>query len=134
MNYNIHNGIGMDGKSDYKRISDVILKGNPDVVALQEMDSVAQRSNGVDILRELAKNTFMYSVYAPAISFQGGKYGLGLLSKEKPLNFRYRSLPVSEEARVLLIVEFKDYICCCTHFSLTEADRLTSVAIIIKNL
>jgi len=38
MSYNIHNGIGMDNKTDYQRIADVITKTAPDVVALQELD------------------------------------------------------------------------------------------------
>ena len=40
MSYNIHNGIGMDGKVDYARIANVISDVNPDVVALQELDSI----------------------------------------------------------------------------------------------
>ena len=39
-------------------------------------------------------------------------------------------LPGAEEKRVLLIVEFEDYIFCCTHLSLTAEDRMRSLAII----
>lgn len=75
----------------------------------QELDSVTQRNNGVYSLGELAKRTLMHATYAPSIDFQGGKYGIGMLSKEKPLGFKRISLPGKEEKRSLLIVEFADY-------------------------
>ncbi|RHJ85382.1 metallophosphoesterase [Parabacteroides sp. AM08-6] len=130
MSYNIRNGMGMDNSTDYQRTADVIIKACPDVVAIQEIDSVTGRSGGKDVLRELAERTLMYYTYAPAINYDGGKYGIGMLSKEKPLNFRYLSLPGREEQRALLIVEFEKYIYCCTHLSLTEEDRMLSLPII----
>ena len=69
-------------------------------------------------------------IYAPAIDYDGGKYGIGMLSKEKPLGYRYLSLPGREEARALLVVEFEKYIYCCTHLSLTEEDRMLSLPVI----
>ena len=79
---------------------------------------------------EVAERTAMFPTYAPAIDFQGGKYGVGILSKEKPLSVRQTPLPGREERRVLLIVEFETYVLACTHFSLNAEDRLASVAII----
>ena len=54
MNYNVRNGIGLDGVTNYQRIADVINKAQPDVVALQELDSVTNRSAKVDVLCRLA--------------------------------------------------------------------------------
>jgi endonuclease/exonuclease/phosphatase family metal-dependent hydrolase len=71
-----------------------------------------------------------YSTYGASIAFSGGKYGIGILSKQQPLSWKRIPLPGSEELRSLLIVEFEDYVFCCTHFSLTYADRLTSVGLI----
>ena len=75
----------------------------------------------------------MHANYAPAISFQGGKYGIGILSKEQPLNIQTFPLPGREEARMLMVAEFKDYFFACTHLSLTEEDRLASLEIIKKS-
>lgn len=130
MSYNIRNAVGTDDKTDYKRMANLIETISPDVIALQELDSVTQRSNGTDVLKTLADITRMHYIYAPAISYKGGKYGIGLLSKERPLSYRQVALPGSEEARTLLITEFTDYIVLVTHFSLTEADRKQSVEII----
>lgn len=130
VSYNIRNGRGLDGVEDYQRIADIINRMDADVVALQELDSVTGRSGGKDLLRELAEQTLMHRVYAPAINYDGGKYGIGMLSKEKPLSSRYLPLPGREEARALLVVEFEKYIYCCTHLSLTEEDRMLSLPII----
>ena len=131
MSYNVHNGIGMDGKVDYARIAHVISDVRPDVVALQELDSVTHRSP-VNVLEEIASVTGMNYVFGPAISYGGGKYGIGVMSKEKPLNVRNVSLPGKEEARTLLVVEFEKYIFLATHFSLTAADQIKSVEVILK--
>ncbi|GHV51397.1 hypothetical protein FACS1894181_13170 [Bacteroidia bacterium] len=130
MCYNVHNFVGMDGLRDYQRIADVINEAAPDVVAIQEADSAAQRSGGAYTLKELAGRTSMIPTYAPAIDFQGGKYGVGILSKEKPLSVRQTPLPGREERRTLLLVEFETYVLACTHFSLNAEDRLASVALI----
>ena len=86
MSYNVKNGQGMDGFADYGRTANVILKEKPDVVALQELDSATMRSKGAYVLGELAQRTGMHATYAPAIDFDGGKYGIGILSKERPLS------------------------------------------------
>lgn len=130
MSYNIRNGIGMDDLKDYQRTANVIMKIRPNFVALQEVDSVTGRSNKVDLLLELAKLTKMYPTYGSAISFDGGKYGVGLLSRKKPLMTKNIALPGREEARTLLIAEYPQYVVMATHWSLTEEDRIASVAII----
>lgn len=134
MSYNIRNGRGLDNVSNIQRTADVINKVRPNVVAVQEVDSVTGRSGQTDILRVLADKTLMFPVYAPAINYDGGKYGIGMLSKEKPLSYRYLALPGREEERALLIVEFEKYIYCCTHLSLTGEDRLASLDIIRKEV
>lgn len=132
MSYNVRNCRGMDNRIDYQRVADVINRVSPDVVAVQELDSASERSQGVFVLKELAERTRMHFCYGPSIDFQGGKYGIGLLSKEKPVGYRTLPLPGREESRLLLIVEFEKFVMCCTHLSLTKEDRLLSVPLILK--
>ncbi len=134
MSYNIRNGRGLDDKTDYARTANVILKETPDVVAIQELDQKTKRSKGVDVLEELAKLTDMNPSYGPAIDFQGGKYGIGVLSKEKPIKAEHYSLPGREEKRCLLVVEFEKYVFFCSHWSLTEEDRDTTVDFITNKM
>ncbi|MDH8702135.1 endonuclease/exonuclease/phosphatase family metal-dependent hydrolase [Dysgonomonadaceae bacterium PH5-43] len=129
MSYNIHHGEGTDNVQNLSRISSIINKYKCDVVALQEVDSVVARSGNVDMLRYLANETLMYPVFAPAINLDNGKYGVGMLSKERPISSYQVALP-GKEARTLLIVEFEKFFMGCTHWDLNETDRLASANII----
>ncbi len=130
MNYNIRNGMGLDNVTDYERTANVIKSVMPDVVALQELDSVTNRSKGIDVLDKLSQLTGMYAIYGPAINYDGGKYGIGLLSKERPVSYKNIALPGREEERTLLVVEFDKFVFCCTHWSLTKKDRIASAKIV----
>lgn len=132
VSYNVRNGKGMDNKTDYDRTAAVILKAGAQVVALQELDSATVRSQGVDVLSVLAKKTGMHGVYGAAIPYSGGKYGVGVLSKEKPLRNYSVPLPGKEEQRVLLVAEFNGFVIFNTHLSLTEDDRMASITLINK--
>ena len=134
MTYNIRNAKGMDGVCNFQRIANVISNEAPDVVAIQELDSMTTRSGQKFVLNEIAERTQMHANYAPAISFQGGKYGIGILSRKKPLDIHSYPLPGREEARMLMVAEFEDYFFACTHLSLTEEDRLASLDIIKKSV
>lgn len=59
MSYNIRHGAGLDGRLDFERIAEVIKREHPDVVALQEVDSVTRRTGGRDFLGELGVSTGM---------------------------------------------------------------------------
>lgn len=135
LTYNVHNCIATDSARtrDYKTIAGIILQSKAEVAALQELDSVTTRTPFY-VLGKLAEETAMHATYAPAIAYAGGKYGIGILSKEKPVAVKQVSLPGREEARVLLIAEFEKYIFCSTHLSLTGEDRLASVELIRKSI
>ena len=134
MSYNIRNAKGMDNVRNVQRIANVINNEAPDVVAVQELDSMTTRSNQTYVLAEVAERTQMHASYTPAISFQGGKYGIGILSKEKPLDIQTFPLPGREEERMLKVAEFQEYFFACTHLSLTEEDRLASLDIIKQSV
>lgn len=130
MTYNIRNATGMDDVSDVQRTANVIINASPDVVAVQEVDSMTNRSGRKYVLGEIAKRTRMYGYFAPAIDYDGGKYGIGLLTRQVPLRLQTIPLPGREEARALILAEFENYIYCCTHLSLTEEDRMESLKIV----
>ena len=130
MSYNIRNAKGMDNKIDYSRVAKIISAVHPDIVAVQELDSATARSGNTDVLKEVANQCGYHYYFGPAISYDGGKYGVGVLTKEKPLNVTNVALPGKEEKRNLEMVEFKDFYFFTVHLSLTEADRNTSIEII----
>ena len=130
MSYNIKNANGMDNVCNFQRIANVINNTSPDVVAIQEVDSMTNRSGQKYVLGEIAERTQMHGYFAPAIDYDGGKYGIGLLAKQVPLRLQSLPLPGREEARTLILAEFTDYIYCCTHMSLTEEDRMKSLELV----
>ncbi|HET7112825.1 MAG TPA: endonuclease/exonuclease/phosphatase family protein, partial [Pyrinomonadaceae bacterium] len=81
MTYNIHVGVGMDKKLDLQRIADVINAAHPDLVGLQEVDRGVKRTEGKNEIAELAAMTRMEYAFAPNLDYQGGKYGVAILSR-----------------------------------------------------
>lgn len=81
MTYNIHVGVGMDKKLNLQRIADVINRERPDLVGLQEVDRHVKRTEGKDEIVELAGMTRMQFAFAPNLDYQGGKYGVAILSR-----------------------------------------------------
>lgn len=131
MSYNVRHCAGMDWVVNYDRTANVIAENQPDVVALQELDSMTGRSGRKYQIEELAKRTNYFPVYGKAIDYDGGGYGVGVLTKEKPLSIKRIPLP-GEEPRMLLVVELKDYVIACTHLDLEESERLASAPLIIN--
>jgi len=132
MSYNIHHGRGMDNTVDIERIGKLILDINPEVVGLQEVDSMTNRSGNIDIIGLLSRQTGMHATFGHSILHDGGKYGNGMLTREKPATVRKIDLPGAAEARTALIVELEKYVVVNTHLSLTEEERLQSVKIITE--
>ena len=131
MTYNIQHGAGKDDVIDLDRQATVILNADPDVIGLQEVDSCVKRSSRVHQAAVMAKSLGMYSTFGPAIPLTGGKYGVAILSKEKPLSHRNIPLPGNEK-RTLLVCEFEEYVFATTHLALEEENRLASLNIILE--
>ena len=53
----------------------------PDVVCLQEVDWMTVRNGGRDFLNELASKTGMFPYWCMSFSYQGGGFGVALLSR-----------------------------------------------------
>jgi len=81
MSYNIHTGVGIDGKFDLERIARLITEYNIDIAGLQEVDQGVERTDRVDTMKKLSELTGMYAAFGMAIPFQGGEYGNGILSR-----------------------------------------------------
>jgi len=107
LSYNIHHGADVNGKLDLNQIASVIRASKPDLVALQEVDSMTKRTGKVDQLKELAALTGMYYFHGKSMDYDGGGYGVGILSK-RPFNrsfvTRLPNFPKSEP-RVAATIE-----------------------------
>ena len=81
MTYNIHVGVGMDKKLDLPRIAEVIKRERADLVGLQEVDRGVERTQRIDEIAELARLTKMDYAFAFNLKYQGGQYGVAILSR-----------------------------------------------------
>lgn len=91
--YNILGGRNTDGARDLKRVAEVIRAMNADFVAMQEVDVGTERIKGVDVAKELGVLTGMQHFFAEAMPFQGGKYGVGALTRLPVESNRGHALP-----------------------------------------
>ena len=131
LTYNIRHGVGMDNAMNLERQAAIIKACEADVVGLQEVDSMTVRSGMIDEAAYLAQKNNMVCTFGRAIDYDGGKYGVAILSKEKPLSAKNIPLP-GAEPRTLLVCEYEQFVFACTHLDLEEENRLASVDIIVN--
>src|SRR5262245_18009288 len=81
LTFNIRHGEGTDGVFKLARVADVINAQAPDLVALQEVDRGTRRVEGADQPAELARLTGLHGTFGKAMDYDGGEYGLVILSR-----------------------------------------------------
>ena len=107
MAYNIHhaNPPSKPDVIDIDAIVNVIKKQDPDLVALQEVDVNTERSGPLNQAEEIAKKLDMQYFFGKAIDYQGGEYGVAILSKFPLSEQKVNKLPTQSgtggEPRVL---------------------------------
>ncbi len=102
LTYNIHHAEGMDEVLDLERIAALIEALEPDLVALQEIDSVTTRTEGVDQAAELGRLTGLAHLFGSFMPYQGGAYGMALLSRWPIAASQNLRLPDGDEPRTAL--------------------------------
>ncbi|MFT3674484.1 MAG: endonuclease/exonuclease/phosphatase family protein [Chitinophagaceae bacterium] len=101
MSYNVHhcNPPSRPGVIDVDAIAAVIKKENPDIVALQEIDVNTGRSGKINQAAQLAvKAGYPSFFFAKTIDFDGGQYGIAILSKYPLTNTQVHRLPTDVKA------------------------------------
>tara|TARA_R110002126_G_scaffold12416_9_gene54014 strand:+ start:4197 stop:5024 length:828 start_codon:yes stop_codon:yes gene_type:complete len=129
LSYNIKRGYGNDGVTDLTRAAELIRRLDPDLVALQEIDNGCTRSGGIDQMAELEKLTGMHAAFGAFMPYQGGEYGMGLLSRYPILESTNHVLPEGAEPRTALDARVQlpcgdQLLLCGVHFYASEAERL----------
>lgn len=129
--YNIKHGRGNDNQVDLRRTAEVIRRIHPDFVALQEVDYKVQRSGGIDQARELSLLTgLQHHAFGSFFDFQGGQYGMAVLSRNPIVGVKNLRLPDGAEPRTSLVVDVKlgskkQLQIADVHFYRTEQERLS---------
>jgi len=93
LTFNILHGATINGDFNLDIIADVIIRTEPDLVALQEVDFKTNRAKKYDLVVELAKRTGLVPLFGRAMYYDDGEYGEGILSKTTIINSRNVALP-----------------------------------------
>ena len=138
--YNIRHGAGMDDSLRLERTAAALRPLAADFIALQEVDRNVNRSNKVDQARLLGDLLGMKSAFGAFMDYQGGEYGLAILSKWPIVRSTPLRLPDGNEPRVALLVQVtladgSPLTVVCVHFDwvsndsfrLRQATALTTV-------
>lgn len=125
MTYNIHATRGMDKVYNAERIAQVIKTQKPDLVALQEVDQLTERSGFVDVLAVLKEKTGMHGVFMKTFNYQGGEFGNAILSRYPIIESRTIHLPSRSEyePRIMMMIACVNETGDTLHFYNTHLDH-----------
>jgi endonuclease/exonuclease/phosphatase family metal-dependent hydrolase len=104
ISYNIRHGRGMDEVVDLERTARLLRSHNPDIVALQEVDERVTRSGRVAQADSLGKLLGMQAAFGSFFDYQGGQYGMAVLSRFPITRIDPIRLPDGNEPRIALMV------------------------------
>lgn len=133
--YNVHHCSppSLKGGIDIEAIAGVINKLKPDLVALQEIDVNTQRSGkGIDQAKELGRLTGLNAFFVKTIDYEGGEYGIAILSRfplkeslgfELPMEHNAAGEPRGVAAVLIEPKEGKTIAFASTHFDLKEENK-----------
>lgn len=105
VSYNIRHGRGMDDRVDLPRTAAVLRAQSPDIVGLQEVDQRVTRSGGAAQADSLGHLLGMHAAFGAFMPYQGGEYGMGILSRHPIVRSQAIRLPDGNEPRVALLAE-----------------------------
>jgi endonuclease/exonuclease/phosphatase family metal-dependent hydrolase len=94
--WNIRGGVGLDGKFDLDRVVETILRGAPDVVALQEVDTRRGTPHHEHPFLLLRRALGVHSVEAKSIIGADGEYGQILISRWPLTDIHIHDISVPE--------------------------------------
>lgn len=146
MSYNIHhaNPPSKPGEIDVNAIAAVINRIHPALVALQEVDAYTHRSGqNLQEAMDIGQLTGMKAYFGKAIDYDGGSYGVAVLSIFPVTEFIVHHLPTMQgtngEPRVLAMAKVNlpdkgDCWFACTHLDAQKNDtnRIAQISEILS--
>lgn len=139
MSYNIKHGVGNDGVLDLERAAQVIEAARPDVVTLQEIDDRCARSGNVDQAKWLGERLDMHSAFGAFMEYDGGRYGMAILSRLPIVSHENIVLPPGAEPRSSLATRVRlsdgeEVVIVGVHFYESEAERAAQARALLRAL
>ena len=133
LTWNIHGALGRNPRFDLARVVDLIDRWDPDIVALQEIDSRRDKDSGVNPFEFLQRELGEHGIGAKSITTADGEYGQMLISRW-PMNdtvIHDLSFPEREPRRAIestIATEHGELHFVATHLGLSIHERRAQVS------
>ncbi|MBE5791334.1 MAG: hypothetical protein E7322_04150 [Clostridiales bacterium] len=146
MTYNIQSGRDAYKNLDLSRCEETIREFDPDILALNEVRMKTKDVGETEQAKVLSENLNMHFFFAKAIDYNGGEYGIALLSKFPILSAEGIPVPplpeekreARYEDRVLLKAELdvngKRVFAFVSHFGLSNAERISATELFEREI
>jgi endonuclease/exonuclease/phosphatase family metal-dependent hydrolase len=137
MTWNIHGALGRNPRFDLVRVVDLIRRWDPDIVALQEVDSRRALADGANPFEYLTGAVGIYGIGAKSLTGADGDYGQMLISRF-PLNsheIRDISFGENEPRRAIraeVATPLGPLTVVATHLGLSIGERRQQAAMLIE--
>lgn len=138
MTYNIHHGADAQENNRLEEMGNFFRNTSADIITLQEVDSVTSRSNKIDQMKVLAGITGFHYAFVRHFAFDGGAYGLGILSRFPIEDVRQFRLPLLHPNKLrsstalivatIILPTGQKLDVASAHFALDQSSRLQQAA------
>lgn len=139
VSYNIHSGIGTDGRFDLGRVGEVLREVDADVIALQEVGDFRGVTAREDQPEHLAELLGMHMAFGPNVVRNGRRYGNAILTRLPILKSKNYDLSVGRrEPRGALRCDLdlgggKQLHVFCLHMGLRMGERRRQEALLLSS-
>ncbi len=112
MTYNVNFGVSCEGEENIENQANIIKNQNPDWVALQEIDNNCVRSGNINQAQYFGNYTNLNGIFGEFVEFDGGSYGMAVLSRFDILSTKFLTLPSTIEPKIAIIqiIQIKKYL------------------------
>src|SRR5262249_28245820 len=138
VSYNIHSGVGTDGRFDLRRTEGVLQQLRADIFALQEVGELRGRRWPDDQPERLASDLGLHMAFGPTVIRSGRRYGNAILTRLKILRSRNYDLSVRRfEPRGALrcdldLGEGRQLHVFCLHLGLSLGERRAQETLLLS--
>jgi endonuclease/exonuclease/phosphatase family metal-dependent hydrolase len=137
MTWNIHGAFGRNPRFDLARVAALIRRWDPDVVALQEVDSRRALADATDPFEFLTGAVGLYGIGAKSLNSKDGDYGQMLISRWPLENHEICdiSFPEREPRRAIradVATPAGSLTVIATHLGLSIRERHSQVRVLTK--
>lgn len=139
VSYNIHSGIGTDGRFDLGRVGQVLRELRADIIALQEVGDFRGKAEREDQPELLADMLGLHMAFGPNVVRNGRRYGNAILSRLPVLSSRNYDLSVRRrEPRGALRCDLdlgggRPLHVFCLHLGLSVGERRAQEALLLSS-